>query len=102
MNVILLCRTQPGMKDILPYRTRRTKCGLFCYARRSLASIISFLTEQDARSAAYKRYSSLFPYVTNVMNVINVINFIFKNKTIKYGLQTLFFALALRYKRYKP
>ena len=27
-NVILQCQTESGMKDILPYRTRRTKCGL--------------------------------------------------------------------------
>jgi len=27
-NVILLCRTEYGMINILPYRTSRTKCGL--------------------------------------------------------------------------
>ncbi len=41
-NVILLCRTECGL---------RTLGTLFCYARRSLACKISFLTEQDARSA---------------------------------------------------
>jgi len=53
MNAILLCRTEYGKKNILPHKTRRTKCGLFCYAGRSTARKISYRTKQDARSAAY-------------------------------------------------